>query len=139
MDENVDHTFITEAYGLRWRIETIFKCWKSNIGFDKIHNVSKIQLNVWLMARFIMIICTQFIFRRCRPIVKVNFNTDLSMLKLTKYILRNAIKIIHILEELNYHDKNDQPNIKALAKFCAYDKRKRPNYLQKIDTLFGLS
>ncbi len=105
-------------------------------GFDKIHNVSKIQLNVLLLARFIMIVvCTQLIFGRCRPIVKTDFNRDLSLLKLTKYLLRHTIKIASILKEINDPDKRHEGGITAVAKFCVYDKRKGLNYQQKIDAL----
>ena len=136
-DESVDYTFIYEAYSLRWRIEIIFKCWKSNMGFAKIHNVSRIQLNVWLLARFIMIIiCAQLIFIHCRLIVKTVFNRDLSLLKLTNYLLRNTIKIANIMEEINNFEQKSERCIKALAKFCTYDKRNRRNYQQKIDDLF---
>lgn len=136
-DLQIDYDFIYQVYGLRWRIEIIFKCWKSNMGFDKIHNVSKIQLNVLLLARFIMIVvCTQLIFGRCRPIVKTDFNRDLSLLKLTKYLLRHPIKIVSILKEINDSDKRTAGGIRAVAKFCVYDKRrKRLNYQQKIDAL----
>jgi hypothetical protein len=33
-------------YGLRWRIENIFKTWKSNFSFGKVHTVSEQQLRV---------------------------------------------------------------------------------------------
>ena len=136
-DENIDYAFIYKAYSLRWRIEIIFKCWKSNMAFHKIHNVSKIQLNVLLLARFIMIIiCAQLIFRPCRLLIKKYFNRDLSMLKLTKYLLRNVSIIAHIMEEINNFDKISGIGIKTLAKFCTYDKRKRLNYQQVIDALF---
>lgn len=135
-DENIDYAFIYKAYSLRWRIEIIFKCWKSNMGFDKIHNVSKIQLKILLLARFIMIIiCAQLIFRPCRLLIQKYFNRDLSMLKLTKYLLRNVRIIAHIIEEINKFDKSSGIGIKALAKFCTYDKRKRLNYQQKLDNL----
>ena len=88
-DERIDYTFIYKAYGLRWRIEIIFKCWKSNMGFDKIHNVSRVQLKVLLV------------------------------------------------EEINNDHKNPKGHIKALAKFCTYDKRKRPNHWQKMEALFS--
>ena len=39
------------------------------------------------------------------------------------------------MEEINNPDKKSE-GIKALAKFCTYDKRKRLNYQQKIDALF---
>jgi IS4 transposase len=37
-------------YGLRWRIENIFKTWKSNFSFGKVHTVSEQQLRVLLTA-----------------------------------------------------------------------------------------
>ncbi len=52
---------ILKLYGLRWRIENIFKTWKSNLNFDRIHNVSQNQLRVLLTARLIMIV---FIYQR---------------------------------------------------------------------------
>jgi len=52
---------ILRLYGLRWRIENIFKTWKSHFSFDKIHNVSEKQLRVLLTARLIMIV---FIYQR---------------------------------------------------------------------------
>ncbi len=135
-DECIDYAFIYKTYGLRWRIEIIFKCWKSNMGFDKIHNVSKIQLNVLLLARFIMIVCTQLIFGRCLPIIKKHFKRDLSLLKLTKYLLRHTIKILSILKEISDPDNRSEGAIKAIAKYCTYEKRHRQNYQQKMDALF---
>lgn len=136
-DENIDYAFIYKAYSLRWRIEIIFKCWKSNMGFAKIHNVSKTQLNVWLLARFIMIIiCAQLIFIRCRLIIKTEFNKHLSLLKLTNYLLRNVNKIADIIEEINTSEQKSGRCMKALTKYCTYDKRNRRNYQQKIDDLF---
>ncbi len=46
---------ILKLYGLRWRIENIFKTWKSHFSFSKIHNVSERQLRVLLTARLTMI------------------------------------------------------------------------------------
>lgn len=72
--QDADHKFIFKAYTLRWRIEIIFKSWKSNMEFSKIHNVSKIQLYLILYARFIMIkICIQHIFSPARIIIKKHY------------------------------------------------------------------
>ena len=81
-------------------------------------------------------ICAQLIFWRCWPIVKLDLNRDLSLLKLTKYLFRHTMKIVSLLAEINDPDKTSQVSIMAVAKFCAYDKRKRPNYQQKIEALF---
>ena len=44
------------------------------MAFDKIHEVSKMQLNVILMAWFIMIlICSQYIFAPCKQLIKKRF------------------------------------------------------------------
>ncbi|MCK4983806.1 MAG: IS4 family transposase, partial [Victivallaceae bacterium] len=50
-----DFKMILGLYSLRWRIESIFKTWKSNMSFAVIHNVSCHQLHALLMARLISI------------------------------------------------------------------------------------
>ncbi len=39
--EKFTFEMILKLYGLRWRIENIFKTWKSHFSFNKIHNVSE--------------------------------------------------------------------------------------------------
>lgn len=132
---------IFELYSLRWRIEIIFKSWKSNMSFDKIHNVSYVQLHVLLLARFIMIlVLTQNIYRQCRTIIKMHHGKYLSLLKLTNYLFRNPRKIAVILYEINKYEGETCKNINTLAKYCSYDKRRnRQNYEQQMDKLFSLS
>jgi hypothetical protein len=107
------------------------------MNFDKIHNVSQVQLSVILIARFIMIlICTQFIFRPCKAIVKKMFNKDLSLLKITHYLMRHQKKIIDIILELYKCPLKKNETMKVLARYCSYDKRKRINFEQDMITLF---
>ena len=54
-DPEIDISDFLELYGLRWRIENIFKTWKSDFNFDKIHEVGENQLRLILMARFMAI------------------------------------------------------------------------------------
>lgn len=53
--KEVDFAGILRIYGLRWRIEVIFKTWKSHLGFDAIHRVSDIALRSILTMRLVMI------------------------------------------------------------------------------------
>lgn len=129
--EEADSQKIFNFYSLRWRIETIFKSWKSKLSFDKIHNVSQIQLWIILYARFILIvICFQWIFRPCKIIVKANLHRDLSILKVINYLIKNTEKMIHILSDLLYRPTELTNSIHTLAKFCCYDKRQRLNFEQ---------
>jgi hypothetical protein len=40
-----------ETYGLRWRIEVIFKAWKSQMDFHVIHRVSALELKICPTAK----------------------------------------------------------------------------------------
>jgi len=110
------------------------------MSFDKIHEVSKMQLNVILIARFIMIlICSQYIFSPCKLVVKKNLEKNLSLLKVMHYLNRNPSKMIEISTELIKNPTKPGATIIALARYCSYDKRKRLNFEQEMDTLFSLS
>lgn len=135
--ETVDIEGIFGLYKLRWRIEIIFKSWKGNMAFDRIHNVSKIQLWVIIWSRFIMIIiCTQFIYAPCRILIKASINKELSLLKVTHYLIRNPQKLILILRELKNKPSEPYTAVNILAKYCAYDKRKRTHYQQDKQIIF---
>lgn len=108
--------------------------------FDKIHQVSRIQLEVLLVSRLIMIlICIQYVFSPCRIIIKETTNKSLSLLKVTHYLIRNPDKIIKIITELIVEHNKPGKAINALARYCSYDKRKRINYEDEMDDLFSLS
>jgi len=46
---------VAQVYGLRWRIETIFKAWKSHFRITKVPNGSPEQLRVIIYARLIFL------------------------------------------------------------------------------------
>lgn len=134
--ETADAEKIFGLYKLRWRIEIIFKSWKSNMAFDRVHNVSKIQLWVILWSRFIMIIiCTQFVYTPCRLLIKAGLNKDLSLMKVTHYLIRHPQKIILVLKELQKQGKPG-PTVEILAKYCCYDKRKRTHYQEDLQLIY---
>lgn len=131
---------LIEIYGLRWRIEIIFKSWKSNMQFAYIHRVSILQFKVLLIARFIMIlICIQHIFSPWRKIIEQSENKSLSLLKLTHYLVRKPQKIYNLVEVLTKKTSNHKSAMNALVRYCTYDKRKRPNYEEGKSIIYSLS
>jgi hypothetical protein len=136
-EQEADYNFLLKVYSLRWRIEIIFKSWKSNMEFSKIHNVSEKQLSLILYARFIMIIIfIQYIFSPASMIAKSHLKKALSMIKVVRYLIKNTSKIIHVVKAIvNYKDKLCY-HLKALAKYCSYDKRLRTNFEREFEEAF---
>ena len=117
-----------ELYGLRWKIETIFKTWKSHMGFDKIHIVSEIQLRLILIARFIAI--TLFYEKIYAPLLQMAYQESrkiLSLMKLMRYISRNFKAIGQLLKAVSGSVKC----LRSIERYCTYDKRKRLNFIEK--------
>jgi hypothetical protein len=135
--EKANYEKIMNLYSLRWRIEIIFKSWKSHINFSKIHNVSEKQLCILLTARLIMIVlCTQYLYHNyCSRICK-NYGRDLSLIKFIKYICKNIEKLIPLIVVLQNNDNTYCEIEEILARYCTYDKRKRCNFNQRFNSLF---
>jgi ribosomal silencing factor RsfS len=130
-EEEAEYVTLYKLYSLRWRIEIIFKNWKSNMAFDKIHNVSKIQLDILMLARFIIIIIfSQIIYSTARKMVKEYSKKDLSMIKLTHYLCRNPEQINKLINELVKQPKSTASVIESISKYCTYERRKRTNFVE---------
>ena len=129
-------------YGLRWRIESIFKAWKSNMNFAAIHGVSEKQLHALLAARMTtIVIWTHIVFRPACERIRKDYADELSLMKTTKYLARNPERISAIVVALR-QKTGREPVLDALARYCTYDKRKRLNFNQIQDRIFkslGLS
>lgn len=130
--EQADFRKIHKMYLLRWRIEIIFKSWKSNMNFAKVHNVSENQLRILLTARFIMIvICMHIIFTPWSGKIREKYKREISLIKLIAYLMKNPEKLL----EMCSLKQNNRMSIKksveyALMRYCCYDKRKRLNFSQ---------
>ncbi len=116
-----------QLYRLRWRIETIFKTWKSYFHFDHIHNVGKNQLKIILTARMIaMTLFYQAIYTPLIQPVRHHCKKELSLMKLMRYIQRNLTAILPLLKA----SQLCADSLKIVAKYCTYDTRKRQNFNQ---------
>ncbi len=117
---------ILGLYGLRWRIENIFKTWKSNFSFANIHRVSESQLRVLLTARFIMIVVLyQALFLPLSRLAQATTTRVLSLMKFMRYFTRNLSRIPTLLN----CPSPTSASFRALLRYCVYDQRKRPNFV----------
>jgi hypothetical protein len=123
---------ILALYGLRWRIENIFKTWKSHFHFAHLHQVSEDQLRVLLTARLIMIsICFHAYVPLCRAIRSLS-TQSLSLMKFMHYVCKTPRQLPTLLLPRLWNT----PLLKAIARYCTYDKRKRRNFVDNIHALF---
>jgi len=126
VDRNtLDVEQIEKLYGCRWRIEIVFKSWKSHFNIKNVPKASVIRVLsfVYAMLIFITIFQTYIFVNMYNRIEECN-NNQLSLLKLSKFckdqiwaimLFFNNPKIIE--NQILYH--------------CLYEKRNdRVNYLQ---------
>lgn len=127
---------IYKMYSLRWRIEIIFKAWKSYAGFAKCHDVSESQLRTLLIARLIMIVIyVHCVYSPCFNVIRKEHKRDLSLLKLFNFLTQNLnALILTIAYALNLPCcSSDIQHAKTnLLKYCSYDTRSRTNFIQQL-------
>ena len=122
-DPAVTFKEICTLYGLRWRIENIFKTWKSNFNFAKVHNVSEHQLRVLLTARFIMIIIFyQKLYLPLSQEIRKTTTKQLSLMKFMRYIRQN----IEILHELLDQRTWTTDSLEAVVRYCTQGLLNKP-------------
>jgi Transposase DDE domain len=126
---------ILAIYGLRWRIEIIFKSWKSHLNFTTLHRVSKIQLHVLLNARLLVITAlTSTLYKLCHQRLLLHCQRHLSLLKFLNFLVKNPGRIPSLCRMV-LSALPDQHSINSLLKYCCYDKRNRPNFSLIFDRL----
>ena len=138
--EGINFTEILRIYGLRWRIEVIFKTWKSHLRFDSIHRVSDIELRCILTMRLLLITeGTNVLYRTCYNHIKQHHDRDLSLQKFLKRLSRTpelASMIDDALADRRHNpngpeSKETQQTWIHLVRYCCYDKRKRKNFFSQ--------
>jgi hypothetical protein len=118
---------VVSFYGLRWRIETIFKAWKSNFKLTSFPRASAVHIRAYMYAFLIFVTLFQAVFFSQANMLTLNSqHKPLSLLKFSRsfreqfwaiaiYFSRPAI----LYEQMSYH--------------CTYEKRSdRLNYHEKL-------
>jgi len=127
---------IHKIYSLRWRIEIIFKSWKSYVGFAKCHDISESQLRTLLIARLIMIVIfVHCVYSPCFNMIRKEHKRDLSLLKLFNFLTQNLgilVSIIAFSLRLPQNSRENQIAKTTLIKYCTYDIRLRANFIKLL-------
>ncbi len=112
---------IFNLYKLRWRIEIIFKSWKSCFSLEKlIHrqckNVIRVKCIIYLMLLYIYLFHVVW-WKHCQDqIEKAKLHPDLSILKMANFFRQHFMELIT--------QKPNRQMIEQIKIHCAYDRRK---------------
>ena len=126
-------THIMALYGLRWRIENIFKTWKSYFRFSHVHPVPEEHVRILLTARLIMIsICFHHAYVPLSNTILRRSNKHLSLMKFMRYVRQNPSQLPKLLLPRHW----TIPFLNAVSRYCTYDQRKRPTYVDNLHAIF---
>ncbi len=88
---------ILSIYGLRWRIEVIFKAWKSHLKFDALHQVSKRQMHILLKTRLLLIAAASTLYRPLESLLWRKHRRRLSLLKFMTYLAASPLNLQRVI------------------------------------------
>ena len=131
LSDKCSRTEIGQLYGLRWRIETIFKSWKSYLSLEKIipmkcKNIHRIKCTIYLMLLYIILF--QMVWMNCCLKDRKKSFQAMSLLKLAKFFTQH-LNIILVPSQWKKLEKQ-------LLKQCKYEKRNdRENTMEKYEKL----
>jgi len=133
LDTSVSFADILRLYALRWRIENIFKTWKSNVSFAKLHTVSDRQFQGLIFARFLVVtLLFRVVFTPMAHTLRKNTGKDLSLMKFMRYATRHLSQVARLSTK-----KPSPQDITTLVRYCTYEKRKRMNFMSTLDFCDG--
>jgi hypothetical protein len=123
---------IMELYGLRWRIEIIFKSWKSCFSLEKLipskcKNLNRILGLIYLLLLYILLFQTVW-YESYRSRIEKEMKARFSLIKIAKFFIQHFYILVIL--------KNENKLKKQLKQQCGYDLRKdRLNMIEKHEKL----
>lgn len=120
---------VCEANTCRWRIETVFKSWKSNLKIDEVPKGDAPRVRAHLYAALILITVYQTpLFLKLAERAAQLCGRDLSLMKVTRFLKKHAWRF--------FATPGTEPNkeliLQQILYHCRYEKRARKNYPQKL-------
>jgi len=122
---------IYKLYGLRWRIEIIFKSWKSCFSLEKLiplkcGNPERIYSMIYLFLLFILLFQVVWLNSYNDKLKKHKVHLKLSLLKMAKFFIQHFCLLIEL--------GNDKKITQQIILQCCYDIRKnRLNTMEKYE------
>ena len=122
-----DSKMLVQLYALRWRIEILFKAWKSHLRLGQFTDASAEQVLIVVLGKLIWI---------CWFTVQFNDvlaqGTNVSVLKLSAWW---SVNFLHVLRP----DPLDPDTLARIMKYyCRYERRTdRRNFLEKLEAVLG--
>jgi hypothetical protein len=120
---------VAEIYGLRWRIETIFKAWKSHFALTEVPTGSKTQVEAWIYAKLIFISLFQVCFwQRYLVGTDAEGRPPLSLLKVAEAV--QSFLLVLVLSQLGVEPVRAWEQL--LSTHCRYERRRRRHFMQDM-------
>jgi hypothetical protein len=128
-----DTSTVAKVYALRWRIEIIFKAWKSHFNLTEIpQGGSESLILSCLYAKLLHIIFFHALFDQVQRQFPVHNHSGISLLKLAVLSAILASSLLSAQMSLI----QETPLRDLMQRLCAYEKRsKRKNYFQQLSAL----
>lgn len=128
---------IAQLYFIRWRIETIFKTWKSSFKINAIpREANKIRVESYIYCMLIFIVLLQvhfynyFLTKTKTESFTMN-NRQISLFGLMQFITRNIEFLL--LSLLHDRNKNEDFIFEQINYYCLYESRSdRLNFYQRL-------
>jgi len=119
--------WVIKAYRLRWRIEILFKSWKSHFHMESLEVGSKQQLEVLIYSKLMFITAFQSSLREINLRQKLHTQSGaLSVLKMANFLRQYLIVLVMT------HSNEAQLDFlfeHQMLYHCRYEKRKRPAFI----------
>ena len=128
---------VYKLYSLRWRIESIFKMWKSYMNFDDFSNVASLeQLLITIVAKLIWVtLIHQTAIEIFVQKIESELNREVSFFQLYNLINEDINKYIYAISNCKEREFYE----KLIIKTCLYEKRNdRQNYTQSRNEILAL-
>jgi hypothetical protein len=119
---------VGQVYKLRWRVETIFKAWKSHFELEHVPAGSPEQVQVLLYARLLFIGLFEVYYLAWWDYrLQWQPKPPISLLKLAALMRVCVAELLHIIQP-----RVDEALAKQIAYHCTYEQRQRKHFIDML-------